>query len=123
MQDVLVVSIEITGSKMGTDKASFLDPVAVFKGKLRATATRNKLHDFADLRWLKERYAAAIRQKVSELNLEYVGRALRNYPELEPLFNDLGIDLNAAKARVANIDTALPVPEPGDVQKGILSKG
>jgi len=46
---------------------------------------------------------------------------MRRYPELEPLFIRLGIDVAVAKDAAFNLDpNNLPRPAPGDVQLGIL---
>ncbi|KAG4430178.1 hypothetical protein IFR05_014337 [Cadophora sp. M221] len=113
--------VAINGASLGAATAPFLDPVYLFKGKLRATATRAKFHDSADLRWLEGHFGQAIRARRDELNPQYVGLAMKRHPELEPLFIRLGIDVAAAKNAAFNLDpNNLPRPAPGDVLMGIL---
>ena len=114
-------AVAINGASLGNGTALFLDPVYLFKGKLRAAATRAKFHDSADLRWLEGRFRQTIQAKRAELNSQYAGLAMKRYPELEPLFIRLGIDVAVAKDAAFNLDpNNLPRPAPGDVQLGIL---
>jgi hypothetical protein len=56
------------------------------------------------------------------LNLQYVGLALKRYPELGLLLNRIGIDINVARNAAINLDpNNLPRPAPGDVQEGLLA--
>ena len=56
-----------------------------------------------------------------ELNLQYIGLAVKRYMELELLFGRLGIDLGQAKDAARDLDPSrLPTPAPGDVQQGLL---
>jgi hypothetical protein len=88
-----------------------LDPVYIFKGKLRAAAARAKFHDLADLRWLEQKFDVTLQQGRNEFNLENVGLAMKRYPELESLFVCIGVDITAAKARAATlILSTLPPP-------------
>ncbi len=113
--------VAITGQALGNGRASFLDPVYIFKGKLRAAATRAKFHDSANLRWLETRYSAQIQARRGELILDHVGLALKGYPELANLFARLGVDLNGARYAARNLHpNQLPAPAPGDVQQGLL---
>ncbi|TWU76674.1 hypothetical protein ED733_008476 [Metarhizium rileyi] len=121
MFDVPCNIISIKGFSLGQGVARFLEPFYLFKGKLRAAATRAKFHDSADLRMLVGKYYTALKSRAHELDLEYVGLSLKRYPELERLFEQLGVDIAKAK-RVANdldLDT-LSAPAPGDVQRGLL---
>lgn len=92
------VRTNLSNTTSGTGRSSFLDPFYLFKGKLRAAATRSKFHDAADLRWLQGRYSDAIQARAVELDLQYIGLAMKRYPELELLFGRLGVDL--AKQRM-----------------------
>lgn len=56
--------------RLGTGQASFLDPFHLFKGKLRAAATRSEFHDSADMRWLVDRYGNTIQAQKEGLNLQ-----------------------------------------------------
>ena len=53
MSEVVPVTRSVVGQAFGAGFVSLLDPVYIFKGKLRARATRNKHHDAADLRFLE----------------------------------------------------------------------
>ncbi|BDD62984.1 hypothetical protein MAP00_007934 [Monascus purpureus] len=111
----------VSGQRLGNGPSSFLDPFLLFKGKLRAAATRSKFHDSADLRWLADRYSATILARRGELNPQYIGLALKRYPELELLFGRLGVTITAAKHSVRDMSPSrLPLPAPGDVQRGLL---
>lgn len=122
MADVVPMTRTVVGQSFGSGSVSFLDPVYIFKGKLRARATRNKHHDAADLRFLEGEFRADLRQKTDEFNLEHAGLAMKRSPELEHPFSRIGLDLDSAKARVATVDPdQLPRPQPGDVQKGLLA--
>ncbi|KZF23719.1 hypothetical protein L228DRAFT_246561 [Xylona heveae TC161] len=52
MRDIQASLRTVNGQRLGTGLASVLDPFYLFKGKLRAAATRAKYHDSFDLRWL-----------------------------------------------------------------------
>ncbi|KAI9848712.1 MAG: hypothetical protein M1837_006799 [Sclerophora amabilis] len=122
MSDVQVGVKQITGQSQGTGSTALLDPVHLFKGKLRAAATRAKFHDSADLRWLEGHSRAQLQQKRGDFDLLYVGLALKRYPEVESCFTRIGLDIKAAKARSAAHDlNNLPPPQPGDVQSGLLA--
>lgn len=111
----------VRGQRLGNGPSSFLDPFLLFKGKLRAAATRSKFHDSADLRWLADRHSAAIQARRGELSLQYIGLALKRYPELELLFGRLGVNITGAKHSVRDLSPSrLPAPAPGDVQRGLL---
>ena len=48
---------------------------------------------------------------------------MKRSPELEYPFSRIGLDLDSAKARVATVSPdQLPIPQPGDVQKGLLAQ-
>jgi hypothetical protein len=121
MRNVRPTMITLNGQFIRSGVSAFLDPLYLFKGKLRACATRGKFHDSADLRWLEDRYHAHIKPHIHELNIEYIGLAIKRYTELELLFNRLGVDVAGAKHAVRKMDLKkLPPPAVGDVQEGIL---
>lgn len=121
MTNARTVKLSIKSTSGAIGLSSFLEPFLIFKGKLRAAATRDRYHDAADLRKLGEMYEADIKARAHELNLEYVGLAMKRNGVLELLFKRLGVDTKAAKATVADFDLAmLPPPAPGDVHKGLL---
>ncbi|EGX95925.1 hypothetical protein CCM_00579 [Cordyceps militaris CM01] len=112
----------IHGAVLGQGTSNFLSAFQLFKGKLRAAATRNKFHDAADLRALESKYREEIKSQSQGLSLSYVGLAMKRYPELVYLFERLGVDVQRAKELAEDIDLAkLPPPEPGDVQRGLLA--
>jgi hypothetical protein len=121
MRNLQTRPLQVQGQVNGNRPVSLLDPVYVFKGKLRAAALRGKFHDSADLRWLESHYGNQLRQNKSQFDLQYVGLALRRYPELHNLFDRLGLNIPVAEAGTAQIDLAhLPAPKPGDVHRGLL---
>lgn len=81
-----------------------LDPIYLFKGTLRAAAQRSQFRHSADLRWLESRFSQQIRARSHELNLEFIGAAIKRHAELELLFNRIGVDVNAAKYAARNLD-------------------
>ncbi|RYO85722.1 hypothetical protein DL766_009367 [Monosporascus sp. MC13-8B] len=122
MANVQCRSVPVRGLSLGQGTSSFLDPFYLFKGKVRAAATRAKFHDSADLRMLASRYASAIKSRTNELNLEYVGLAIKRYIELGRLIQQLGVDVEKAKRAAKHLDlNKLPPPAPGDVQRGLLA--
>ena len=122
MSTVVPVSRTVVGQTLGAGFVSLLDPVYIFKGKLRAQATRDKHQDAADLRFLEGNYGPDLRQKSEDFNLKYAGLAMKRSPELEYLFSRIGLDLQSAKASAAAIDPGqLPAQQPGDVQMGLLA--
>ena len=121
MRNVQPRQILVHGPVNGTRPISLLDPVYIFKGKLRAAALRGKFTDSADLRWLESHFRDQLRRNKSQFDLRYVGLALRRYPELYILFNRLGLNIPAAEAATAHMDIShLPAPAPGDVHRGLL---
>ena len=122
MANVRPSVVQIGGQTQGTGITTLLDPVYVFKGKLRATATRDKFYDSADLRWLEGYARTQLRQNSHAFDLYYAGLAMKRHPELQLCFTRIGIDIDAAKARVASIDLDnIPRQEIGDVQRGLLA--
>ncbi|PMB68309.1 hypothetical protein BM221_006486 [Beauveria bassiana] len=112
----------IRGAALGDGTSDFLPTFYLFKGKLRAAATRAKYHDTADLRLLEGTYGDEIKSLCKGLNLNYVGLAIKRYPELERLFERLGVDVPKAKEVTKDADLGnLPPPAPGDVQRGLLA--
>ena len=110
------------GQSQGTGSTALLDSQYLFKGKLRAAATRAKFHDSADVRWLGGREQARLQQARCEFSLLYVGLALKQYPELESCFTRIGLDVNAAKVSASAHElNQLPPPQPGDAQRGLLA--
>ncbi|KAK5069154.1 hypothetical protein LTR64_008693 [Lithohypha guttulata] len=121
LTNVPMGKVQVKGQNSGQQTISLLDPVLIFKGKLRAAALRSKFHDSADLRWLETRFSAQLATTVAQFDPVYVGLALRRYPELNNTFLRLGLDLQKAEAAVQSYSLdKLPAPQPGDVQKGLL---
>lgn len=120
--DIKLRHVTVVGDVLkGDNSICLLDPFYIFKGKLRAAATRQKYHDAADLRWLENKYRNILQERCNEINIGYVGLALKRSPELEACFKRIGVDVEAAKKRVASVDLSkLPPPAKGDVLKGLL---
>ena len=84
-------------------------------------ATRQKYHDAADLRWLKSKYRNILRERCDEIDIGYVGLALKQPPELEACFQRIGVDVETAKKRTASVDLSKLAPQAkGEVLKGLL---
>ena len=121
MQGVEPLIKTVPGQTQGSGSIAHLDPALIFKGKLRAAATRAKFHDSSDLRWLEARYRSLTKQKKSLFSLQYIGLALKRYPELHLVFHRLELDIEAASSLVQSQNPSnLPPPQRGDVQKGLL---
>lgn len=121
MQSVQPTHTQVDGQTTGRGYTAHLDPIYIFRGKLRAAASREKFHDAADLRWLEQRQRTVLGQRREEMNLEYVGLALRRYLELELQLSRIRLDITAAKAKAATLDLSnLAPPGTGDVQRGLL---
>lgn len=110
---------QIKGETQGSGHTALFDPVHLYKGKLRAAATRNKFHDAADLRWLEGKALQMLQQNKGQLAPVYIGLALKRYSELHLSSTRIGFDLEAATAAAASHDSRHP--QPGDVQKGLLA--
>ncbi|KAF3065682.1 hypothetical protein CFAM422_009597 [Trichoderma lentiforme] len=95
MDDVASNSSIIIGRNLGEGTSMFLEPFLLFKGKLRAAATRAKFHDSADLRMLGGKFENIIKSRANKVSLEYV---VQSY-DLEDI----------------------PPPAVGDVQRGLLA--
>lgn len=70
MQNIQPVYRQVTGQTLDGGYTAHLDPIYVFKGKLRAAATRAKFHDSAGLRWLEQYCNAQLRQSRNEFSLD-----------------------------------------------------
>lgn len=113
--------VTLQGFHLGTGVSTFADPVALFKGKLCAAATRNKFHDSADLRMLLTRFEGRIKPKIGELNLKYVGLAIKRYTILETIFKNLGVDVKRAKQLAGSPDAEQAYPRgAGQIQSALL---
>lgn len=111
----------IRGETQGEGTTFLLDEVYLFKGKLRAAATRHKHSDAADLVWLEGKYSQSLRANVSQLNLVLCGLALRRYSHLHYAFQRIGIDVQAAAEAAKDVAfDSVTATAPGDVQRGIL---
>lgn len=121
MKDLGTIQLNLDGLKQGSGPSTFVEPSALSKGKLCAAATRDKFHDSADLRILLSRHGDEIKGRASELNLKYVGLAVRRYSILETMFQNLGIDVNHAKKLAGELKSEDSYPQgPGQVQYALL---
>lgn len=93
MAGVPLKNMAIRGATLGQGTSYFLSTFYLFKGKLRVAATRAKYHDVADLRLLEGKYREEIKSLSRGLSLNYVGLTIKRYPELERLFERLGLDV------------------------------
>ena len=123
MQPVVPKVLQVRGEKLGDRPTSILDEVYIFKGKLRAAAIRAKGSDAADLAYLESTCPDKLRTGAGQFSRYYAGLALKRYPHLVPVVQRVGIDVKAAENAVVGISLeALPLPQPGDVQKGLLEQ-
>ncbi|KAF1951784.1 hypothetical protein CC80DRAFT_193786 [Byssothecium circinans] len=113
--------VAVNGQAFGQSYSTFADPFSIFKGKLCAAATREKFHDSADLRTLLSRYPDQIKARIGEVNLNYVGLAIKRYSVLERTFQELGVDVERAKGLAKNINEEEPYPRGiGQIQYALL---
>lgn len=116
-----MVTFQVHGERLGEKSANLLGVVCIFKGKLRAAATRGKHSDSVDLLYLEGLYLEMLQKDVQVFNLQYVGLALKRNPHLRYAFHRIGIDVQAAEEQTQSLSlTGLPPPVPGDVQRGIM---
>lgn len=115
------IKVEVKGRSQGMGQAYLLDVVYLFKGKLRATATRDKFPDTADLHFLEKHYLNQLKANAASLNLLYVGLTLKRYPHLRSMFQNIGVDIAEAGRRTAGISLESHTSQYiGAVQKGLL---
>lgn len=121
MDHLRMTQVQLQGLKLGTGQSLFVEPFGVFKGKLCAAATRDKFHDSVDLRTLLSRHGDEIRPRIGELNLKYVGLAIKRYAMLERMFLDLGVNVEKAKQLAGKLNETEAYPRgPGQVQYALL---
>jgi len=118
--NVGLIECNIVGKISGTGPVNVLDPGLIFKGKLQACAMRDKPSDAVDVRFLESNFLEVIQRCRTECRIEDVAKALKRYPELHYPFSRIGFDLEAAYAKVKDIDLTPGRIQPGDVQKGLL---
>ena len=73
MQNVATEQKTVSGQQSASGMVSLFSPVYIFKGKLRATATRGNFHDSADIRWLASRFPDRLKAQRSVFNLSHIG--------------------------------------------------
>ncbi|KAI9667132.1 MAG: hypothetical protein M1831_001309 [Alyxoria varia] len=114
--------MNIRGEALGNGSTFLLDPVYLFKGKLRACANRDKFSDASDLGWLESHFRQELQNHRNNINLRQVGVALKRYPHLSHVFQRIGLDLERAQ-QAASRDSISRVEQHyvGDVQRGLLN--
>lgn len=103
----------IEGEHFGKIDISILEPALLFKAKLHAAAVRSEHYHSADLRYLADNYPEQVQKAKGSLNMQHLGLALKNHPELSYMFEQMGCDLEQAKAAAVE----LGLLKPGDVQR------
>lgn len=114
-------SHEVRGDIFGNGMVSFHEPFYLFKAALRAAGARLNFLDSVDIRWLVQRYTTEIKVRKHKIHPVDVGRALKQHPNLEGLFEPLGI--NVAQAKIAAQDfVPFKVSSSGvkDIPKGLF---
>ena len=107
----------------GQGATFILDPVYVFKGKVRACSGRNKPSDATDVGWLEGRFRQMLQEQRQTLNLVSIGLAARRYPHLTWVFQRIGIDMKKAEQAAAPHSLERTnFGYPGDVQRGALQR-
>ncbi|KAH0534144.1 hypothetical protein GP486_008928, partial [Trichoglossum hirsutum] len=111
----------VRGRQRGEGSTFILGSTHLFKGKLRHAAVRARPDDAADLTFLESRFSNTLRMDANQYSLSYAGLALRRYPHLLPVFQRVGINIEAANntARGLSLES-LPPLQSGDIQRAIL---
>jgi hypothetical protein len=91
---------EVKGDIIGRGMVSFHEPFYLFKASLPAAGSRSKSIDSVDIRWLIQRYTTEIKARRHKIHLLDVGRAIKQHPNLENVFEPLGVDIAKAKITV-----------------------
>lgn len=101
-----------------------MDPIYLFKDKVRLAATRDISKDSADFRQLEAHHGDSLRTQIECLDIACIGHAIKRYPELDRLFEQLGVDVEEALLASDNLDLAsiLP-PNPAEVRRHLLPPG
>ncbi|KAI9768677.1 MAG: hypothetical protein M1839_003985 [Geoglossum umbratile] len=121
MQSTVPKVFQVRGAMLGAGPVSSLDEVHIFKGKLRAAAVRAKASDAPDLTYLESAFRDKLCTGASQFSRYHAGLALLRYPGLVQVIQRVGVDVEAAAEEVKGISLgALPLPQPGDVQKSLL---
>ncbi|KAI9855521.1 MAG: hypothetical protein M1813_009749 [Trichoglossum hirsutum] len=121
MQSAVPKVIRVRGEQRGEGSTSILGEPYLFKGKLRSAAVRAKPDDAADLIFLESRFPDALRTGTNQYRPHYAGLALRRYPHLLPVFQRVGIDVEAANNAARHFSLESPPPlQNGDIQRALL---
>ena len=99
-----------------------LDPFFLFRDKIRLSATRNKFVDSHDLRILEEEYGLIFKKRVKALDPAYVGRSIKNSPDLERMYEGIGVDIEHAleASKSLKLEQIFP-PPPAEVQRHVMN--
>lgn len=76
--------------------------------------------DSVDLRWLVQRYETEIKVRKHKIFLGDVGRALKQHPNLEGVFDPLGVDVGKAKIAAKDFVPFMGSQRLGDVPVGLF---
>lgn len=76
--------------------------------------------DSVDLRWLVQRYETEIKMRKHKILLVDVGRALKQHPNLEGVFDPLGVDVGKAKIAAKEFVPFKGSQGSGDAPVGLL---
>lgn len=80
-----------------------IDNLSLFRGKLSACAYRSKQTDCADVVFLATNFAKQLRADgVKKIDPKVIGLAVKNYPELADVIEDLGISTKKAIKKVSS---------------------
>ncbi|KAI1136819.1 hypothetical protein F5Y05DRAFT_415070 [Hypoxylon sp. FL0543] len=101
-------------------QVNFLDPIHLLKGRIRDAAMGFKYEHGTDIYFLATEYDMYIRPRAWQLNLYFLGLALKNHPHLEPLFADLEMDMAEAKRRAEARGSDSIGTRPRDIWRNLL---
>jgi hypothetical protein len=92
----------------------------IFKGKVNAAANRPKVSDCSDIEYLYARFESYLREHVHRINVQDAGKAIKRYPSLSTVFDNLGIDVEKAIEQAGNLDITFMQPPPFLCQKALM---
>jgi hypothetical protein len=114
MQTIATQTVEIRDHKM-----RLLDIVYIFKGKVNAAANRPKISDCSDIEFLYARFQSYLRTHVHRINIQDAGKAIKRYPSLSTVFDNLGIDVHKAIGQAGSLEITSMHPPSFPLSKGL----
>lgn len=95
-------SCSIEGFPPGNNRIRILSPIHLFKGRIRDVVVGNRPRDLLDIKFFVTRCGVDIKERAHEVNLTWVGRALRKHGWSRDEFKDLDINIELAEQLTEN---------------------